>query len=280
MEIWSQEKCFMEEGLIFNVDPVLFRIGAFHLRYYSVIFAAAFFVGFFIWKNQIVRGGYPKELAEGFLLWAFIATIAGGRLGEALFYESSRYLGDPLSLLYVWRGGLSSHGVTVGLVVALFLYALKSKINVLEIFDRFSMTAALGAAMIRLGNFFNSEIVGRATDLPWAVKFIRYDGGNVARHPSQLYEAGLGFFVLFILLLVDRWAGKEKRPLGLLTGLFFTLYFFGRFLIEFVKEPLVLRDSVLTMGQYLSIIPLLAGGGLLIWSKTNSQKKRNSLDRF
>jgi prolipoprotein diacylglyceryl transferase len=263
----------MEDSFIFNVDPVLFRIGTFQIRYYSIIFAFIFFAGYFIWRNQIIRGGYPKELAERFLLWAFIATIAGGRLGEALFYHSSRYLADPISLLYVWRGGLSSHGVTVGLVVALFIYALKNKLNVLEVFDRFSMTAALGAAMVRLGNIFNSEIVGCATDLPWGVKFIRYDGGQVVRHPSQLYESGLGFFVLFVLFLADRWAGKENRPLGLLTGLFFTLYFLGRFMIEFVKEPLVLKNSVLTMGQYLSIIPFLVCAGILSWAVLKAQNK-------
>jgi phosphatidylglycerol:prolipoprotein diacylglycerol transferase len=223
-----------------------------------------------------MRGGYPKELAERFFLWGFIAIIIGGRLGECCFYGGSRYLADPISILYVWKGGLSSHGVTLGLVIALITFAIRNNLKIIEVFDRFAMSAALGAAMVRLGNFFNSEIVGSATDVTWGVKFIRYDGGIVARHPSQLYEFALGIFVLLLLYFTDKRAGKENRPLGLMSGLFLTVYFFGRFMVEFVKEHLVLKNSFLTMGQYLSIIPFFVGVGILIWSKLNNQSKVNS----
>jgi phosphatidylglycerol:prolipoprotein diacylglycerol transferase len=223
-----------------------------------------------------MRGGYPKELAERFFLWGFIAIIIGGRLGECCFYGGSRYLADPISILYVWKGGLSSHGVTLGLVIALITFAIRNNLKIIEVFDRFAMSAALGAAMVRLGNFFNSEIVGSATDVTWGVKFIRYDGGIVARHPSQLYEFALGIFVLLLLYFTDKRSGKENRPLGLMSGLFLTVYFFGRFMVEFVKEHLVLKNSFLTMGQYLSIIPFFVGVGILIWSKLNNQSKVNS----
>ena len=267
----------MDGGFVFNLDPTLLRIGPLQIRYYSLIFATTIFIGYLIWRNQLRRGGYPNELAERSFLWGFIAIIAGGRLGECFFYRGSQYLADPISLLSIWKGGLSSHGVTLGLVIALSLFAVRNRLKIIEVFDRFSMSASVGAAMVRLGNFFNSEIVGRATDVPWGVKFIRYDGGEVARHPSQLYEFALGIFVLLVLFFADKWAGKEKRPLGLMTGLFFTVYFFGRFMVEFVKEYLVLKDSFFTMGQYLSMPPLLLGVFILIWSKLSTQNKVKSL---
>ena len=258
--------------ILFNLDPGAFHLGGLQIRYYSLIFAGTVLIGYLIWRHQITRGGYPKELAERFLLWAFIATIVGGRIGEYLFYRPERLLTDPLSMLYIWRGGLSSHGVMLGVIIALALYAAKHRIRTIELFDRFSMSTALGAAMVRLGNFFNSEIVGRATDVPWGIQFMRYDGGRAARHPTQLYESALGFCVLAALFIADRRAGKEKRPPGLLTGLFFTLYFGGRFVIEFYKEPLVLYNSPLTMGQYLSILPFLCGVAILIRSLANSTR--------
>ena len=145
------------------------------------------------------------------------------------------------------------------------------------------MSAAAGAAAVRLGNFFNSEIVGRATDVPWAVQFVIYDRmmglSPTPRHPSQLYEFVLGIFVLISLYLADRRAGLEKRPVGLLSGMFLILYFGGRFLIEFFKEYQTdLKGAhALTMGQYLSIIPLMAGIGLLFWSfnKERSIKEKH-----
>jgi len=256
--------------ILFNLDPVAIHLGGLQIRYYSFIFAGTFLIGYLIWRHQITSGGYPKELAQRFLLWAFIATIVGGRIGEYIFYSPEKILTDPSSMLYIWRGGLSSHGVMLGVIIALALYAAKHRIRTIELFDHFSMPAALGAATVRLGNFFNSEIVGRATDVPWGVKFMRYDGGRVVRHPSQLYESALGFCVLAVLAIAYRKTGKEHRPSGLLTGLFFTLYFLGRFFIEFYKEPLVLPHSPLTMGQYLSIVPFFCGVVILIRSFRNA----------
>jgi prolipoprotein diacylglyceryl transferase len=182
-------------------------------------------------------------------------------------HKPNIYIEHPIQILYFWQGGLASHGATIGLVLALLLYARRHKLPLLELMDRFSPAAAIGAAGIRFGNFLNSEIVGRATDVPWAVKFMRYsDHGIKARHPSQLYEFAMGLFVLLVIILADRWAGREKRPRGLLVGLFLLLYFAGRFCVEFVKEyqaPEV--ETWLTMGQWLSIIPMLIGAALLVW---------------
>lgn len=263
----------MHDGFVFNLDPVLLQIGPLQIRYYGLIFATMIYIGFIIWRHQMIMGGHSKELAERFFIWGVMAIVAGARLGQCFFYESSRYLADPISIFYIWKGGLSSHGATIGLLIALALFALINRLSVIEIFDRFSMPAAVGVTMVRLGNFFNSEIVGRATDVPWAVKFVRYGGGKVARHPSQLYESALGFFLILLLCFTNRWVGKEKCPLGLMSGLFLSVYFFGRFMIEFTKEYLVFKDSFLTMGQYLSIPPFLLGIGILVWSKLNVQNK-------
>ena len=253
-------------GFVHNLDPVALHVGPIQIRYYGLVFVATLMAAYGMWRKQMLRGGYPKVMIDRFMIWGAVATLAGARLGHCLFYEPARVLNDPVSILFLWQGGLASHGATIGLILALVLFARRKHLPVLEIMDRFTMSAAVGAAGIRLGNFLNSEIVGRATDVPWAVRFMRYDHGAVARHPSQLYEFTMGLGVLLMLLLADRWAGREKRPLGLMTGLFLTVYFAGRFIVEFFKEFQTPWESVLTMGQILSFVPFCAGVGLLCWS--------------
>lgn len=259
----------MESCFVWDLDPVIMHLGPLQLRYYGLIFATMLYIGFIIWRKQMLRAGYSIELAERFLIWGVLAVLIGARLGHCLFYEPERYLSDPITILYFWQGGLASHGATIGLVVAMFLYCKKYNLRYLEVLDRMAMPSAVGAAAVRLGNFFNSEIVGRSTDVPWAINFVRYDAmmGEPAtcRHPSQLYEFFMGLFVLLALFLADRFAGKEKRPLGLLASLFLILYFAGRFTVEYFKEFQTLEQSTLTMGQYLSILPFTAGLILLGW---------------
>lgn len=254
-------------GFVFDLDPVLVRLGPLQIRWYGAIFVATLVMGYWVWRTQMRRGGYPAAMADRFLNWGVIATLAGARLGHCLLYEPERFLSAPISILFFWQGGLASHGATVGLVLTLLLFSRANRVPVLELMDRFAMSAAVGSAGIRLANFLNSEIVGRATSAPWAVRFMHYDNGLVARHPSQLYEFAMGLGVLSILYLADRWSGKEKRPLGLMTGLFLTVYFGGRFVVEFFKEFQTAwePDWGVTMGQVLSIPPFLAGVVLLAW---------------
>jgi phosphatidylglycerol---prolipoprotein diacylglyceryl transferase len=256
----------MEAGIIFDLDPAIVRFGPFQLRYYGILFVAMLYTGYFVWRAQILRGGYREAIAQNFLIWGVLGVVVGARLGHALFYDPDFYLSNPLELFVLWRGGLASHGATVALIAVLILYARHYRASVLDFMDRFAFSAAIGAAMVRLGNFFNSEVVGRATDMPWGVRFVRYDGGAVARHPSQIYEFLMGLAILALLVIVDRKTGRERRPVGLLSGLFLASYFLSRFLVEFVKEYQALSDSALTMGQYLSIIPFLAGAGLVIYA--------------
>ncbi len=259
---------------VWNVSPILVKIGPIQLRYYGLIFAAMMVGGYYLWRWQMLRGGHTEEQAERFFLLGVIGVVGGARLGQVLFYEPGYYLSHPIEILFIWRGGLASHGATIGLVLVLVYFAKRERLPVLEVLDRFSMSAALGALSVRIGNFFNSEIVGRVTEVPWAVKFPRcvYDRGLPLeqvpwRHPSQLYEFFLGLLVFLALYQVDRRL-KEERPLGLLASLFFLLYFSGRFFVEFFKEYQTLSpsQSPLTMGQYLSIPFILLGAAGVFYS--------------
>ena len=254
-------------SFVFSLDPTLIHLGPLQIRYYGIIFAITVFIGFLLWRQQMFRGGYSPDIVYGFVLWGIAAVLIGARLGHCLFYEPTYFFSYPVRMIFFWNGGLSSHGAFIGIVITLFVFARKHHIKVIELMDRFSMSSAIGAVGIRLANFFNSEIVGRQTDLPWAVRFKYYDNGMVARHPSQLYEVALGISVLLVLYIVDRYTGQEKRPRGLLAGLFLMLYFAGRFFVEFFKEYQVFENSFFTMGQVLSLIPFLCGVYLLVWTK-------------
>ncbi len=273
-------------AMTWELDPTIINIGSHGIRYYGVIFATGILLGYWFWKKQMARAGHDEEIADKFLVWGVLAVLIGSRLGHCLFYEPEYYLSHPWKILEVWKGGLASHGATIGLLFTIFLYARLYKFNYMEIMDRFAMSATMGAIFVRLGNFMNSEIVGKEWDGLFAVKFPRYalmnlsqynnhntprlawDGINaLARHPSQLYEA-LGAFLVFVAIYLVDWRYKEERPRGLLAGMFLVGYFSFRFVVEFFKEFQslaklspdaaekvihVLPTSGFTMGQYLSI---------------------------
>ncbi len=255
-------------GFVHDIHPVLLHIGSLQIRYYGVIFALTLVIAFLFWRWQMRRGGYELKLVDNFLLFGVAGTIIGARLGHCFFYDWHIYSREPLSILYFWQGGLASHGATVGIILALLLYSLIYKLRFIEMLDRFTFSAAIGAAGVRLGNFMNSGIVGRETDLPWGVRFMYYDRGAVLRHPSQLYEFVMGLLVLGVLLLIDQRWGREKRPLGLLIGVFLTLYFLLRFFVEFFKEYQtdLVQAQELTMGQYLSLVPFGVGVAFVVWA--------------
>ena len=262
-----------------GVDPVLFTWPV-TVRWYSLCFMAVFASGWYLLRWQMVRGGHKRELAVDFVLWAVVAVLLGGWPGHQVFYRFDTLVNNP-GEVFKFKGGirgLSSHGSTIGLVTALILFALRHKIPIFEMIDRFSFSAACGAIGVRVGNFFNSEVLGRPTDLPWAVCFVRRD--NIPRHPSQLYEVALGLCVLGLLFVVDRWAGREKRPLKLVFGTFFASYFSLRFFVEFfkahqaegIKEQALANASAITMGQYLSL-PFVIFGAVMIWQALKSRNQ-------
>jgi len=257
-----------------NIDPALLHIGSYELRYYSLIFVAVFLGGHSLLRWQMMRGGAEEEDASDFFVYGVLAVLIGARLGHVIFYDYEKALADPIWVLKIWTGGLSSHGAVLGLLFAMYLFTKRRGISYVEGMDRFVFAAALGATLVRVGNFFNSEIVGKLTNQSWGVRFPRYDQTLDApyRHPTQIYEMCLGLFVLLVLYLVDKIAGKEKRPRGLMVSTFFVVYFGGRFFIEFFKELQVesIEKSVgFTMGQILSVPCFVAGviGLILTFTK-------------
>ena len=263
----------MNNGFISNINPIITTLGPIQLRYYGLIFMMMFWVSFFVWRHYMKRGGYSDELLSAYLPWFLVSLLLGARLGHCFFYEPTRFLADPVSILFFWKGGLASHGATIGLLIGLYLFTRVHHVSYIDIIDRFSPGAAIAAAAIRLGNFFNSEIVGKATDLPWAVRFMRYsDYGTIPRHPSQIYEFTLGIAVLTLLLFVDKKFKKEARPRGLITGVFAVAYFGGRFFVEFTKEYQGIDNGwPLTMGQILCIPFVLIGAWLIFRSGSKVQ---------
>lgn len=252
-----------------DIDPVLVHFPTWlawlpvdGIRYYSLLYVGVFLGGYKLLDWQIRRAGGDPEDANDFVLYGVIAVLAGARMGHVFFYEWDRFVQDPLWLFSIHEGGLSSHGATIALLLAVYLFTKFRRQSFIEGCDRFAFSAALGSILVRIGNFFNSEIVGRPTGSDWGVRFPRYDRvpEPPLRHPSQLYEVLLGFVVMAALIVIDRALGKEKRPRGVLTSSFMALYFTGRFIVEFFKEYQPGEASVgLTTGQWLSLIPALAG---------------------
>lgn len=258
---------------VWYVDPVLIDIwGPIKIRYYGLGFLCTFVFGYWILNWQVKRSGRDPELAANFVYWGFAGVLGGSWFGHRLFYEFDRVLKNPLYLIDIRGGlaGLASHGATIGLILAIILFARRYRVPVGEWFDRFSFAVPIGAIFVRSGNFFNSEIIGRPSDVPWAVCLLNLqpvDAALTPRHPSQLYEVANGIIVLAILLLVDRLAGRERRPNWLLIGTMFISYMGLRFIVEFFKEHQTLAaGSSLTMGQYLSIPFFLVGVGLVTYA--------------
>ena len=287
----------LSQYFLLSVDPVAFHVAGRAIRYYSICYFLAFFLGYFLGHWQMVRGGHGVVPTSRLLLMGFIAVTVGARLGHCLFYEPEFYLRHPFEILNLGRGGISSHGATICIVIGVFLYSKWYRYSFIEIADRTSFWVMLGAAFVRIGNFFNSEIVGREWYGPWAVRFERFAAVTqraweshhgplgwtsqpLPRHPVQLYEAAGILTVLAILFAVDRRLG-ENRPRGLLAGLYCSLYFSMRFGVEYAKEYLrfmdlspdpvahvirVLPTSGLTMGQLLSLPFIGLGIGIVVWS--------------
>ena len=253
-----------------DVDPVLFNIGSFQLRYYGILFIAGFYLGYYMFRNFFRREGKPLQLLDS-LLWAlFLCTIVGARLGHVLFYQPDYYLAHPGEILKVWHGGLASHGGTIAIMIGMWWfvkkYGRKHNFGYIWLLDRLAVATAFAAMFIRLGNLMNSEIYGHETSLPWGFVFLQ-NGETVAKHPTQLYEALCYFATGVILYAIYKYALPKIKE-GLLLGIFFIGIFLSRFFIEFVKENQVGFEEGMTlnMGQLLSIPFVLLGVFLIVRS--------------
>ena len=261
-----------------HVDPVLFHIGKFGLRWYSLLFVSGFILGWFIFKWFFKREGIDEKLLDPLLYTLLIGTIVGARLGHCLFYQPDYYLGSLKGFLEIfmpWKGGLASHGGAIALIIAMIWFAArygkKYNFDFVWIMDHLAIAVAFAAAFIRLGNLFNSEIYGNITSLPWGFIF-DLEGETEPKHPTQLYES-LSYLLLGIFLILLYKFKLSKTFRGTYIGIFLIICFGMRFLIEFIKEPQVAFEEsmALNMGQLLSIPFVLLGIGFLIYAYIRKQ---------
>jgi prolipoprotein diacylglyceryl transferase len=251
-----------------NVDPEIVGFWGLSIRYYGVLFAASFFFGYIIMQKIFKREGLSIELLDKLTVYMAVGTVVGARLGHCLFYQPEYYLQNPWEILFIWHGGLASHGAAVGILIALYYFSKKNKKPYMWILDRIVIVVALAGFFIRMGNLMNSEIYGIETSLPWGFIFVR-DGQMVPKHPTQIYEA-LSYLLIFILLYtIYNKKGKDVRQ-GLIFSLFLILLFTVRFFVEFIKEDQVgfEQGMALNMGQWLSI-PFVILGFYLLYKSLN-----------
>lgn len=245
-----------------NADPVLFTLGPLTVYWYGLLFATGFLIGL-----QIMQWIYKREQRntnelDSLFIYILAGTVIGARLGHVLFYDPAYYFSNPLEILKIWEGGLASHGGTVGIIIAIILYSRKQgNPGWLWILDRFCMTAALGGALIRIGNFFNSEIIG--TPVNGGIVFDRFD--SLPRHPVQLYESFSYLLIFIITLIVYKRYGKILKD-GRIFGLFMIILFSSRFILEFFKtrQAVYAHTMDLSVGQWLSIPLVLFGLWLVL----------------
>jgi phosphatidylglycerol---prolipoprotein diacylglyceryl transferase len=252
-----------------SISPEIFSLGPIAPRWYGFLFAMGFVVGYFIMARIFKIEHKTQKDLDALSITMILSTIIGARLGHCLFYEPEIYLANPIKILYIWEGGLASHGAAVGIVFALWLYARKrADIDMMWILDRIVIVIALAGFFIRMGNFFNSEILGLPADVPWAIIFSNID--NIPRHPVQLYEA-FSYLAIFVFLYSLYNKYKQNTPKGLLFGIFLTTIFGSRFFWEYFKtaQAAFETDDSFKMGQLLSI-PLVLIGLYFIF---RSQKK-------
>lgn len=250
-----------------NIDPVALYLGPLPIRWYALAYIAGFLLG---WKYCLYLAGKDKDARpnktdiDDFLPWAILGVILGGRLGYILFYQLEFYLADPMEIAKIWNGGMSFHGGILGVIVAIISFSYARKIHVLRLADMLACATPIGLFFGRIANFINGELFGRVTNVPWGINFPR--GGDMPRHPSQLYEAALEGLLLFIILFfLSRFETIRLRA-GLLSGIFLCGYAAARFTVEFFREPDLQIGFVIdtfTMGQILCI-PMFIGGVALL----------------
>jgi phosphatidylglycerol:prolipoprotein diacylglycerol transferase len=247
-----------------NIDPVFLRIGPVQLRWYGLMYMLSFILGFFVMRSlaKYRRLNISTDDLYDLLFYLILGVMIGGRLGYVVFYDLGNYLRDPLSIFAIWQGGMSFHGGFLGMILAAWYVCRKKGWNFWEIADLGSAAAPIGLGLGRIGNFINGELFGRPTNVAWAMVFP--EGGNMPRHPSQLYEALLEGLVLFVILI---WLYKKNFFRGTVFWALLGFYGVFRFIIEFVREPDIqigLDLGPFTRGQELTFPMLVIGLSMMI----------------
>ena len=253
-----------------NFDPVAFQIMSFEIRWYSLAYILGIVIGWTLCKKVFIKNSDISEKFDDYITYLIIGIILGGRLGYVIFYNFSYYSENILDIFKIWQGGMSFHGGLLGVIASSYIFAKKNNQNIFSYLDQVSLVAPIGIFFGRLANFINSELYGRATDVPWSVIFVKVD--NLSRHPSQLYEAILEGVILFLVLMFFIKKDYLRKP-GLISASFLIFYSLFRFFIEFFRVPdeqlgyLVLN---LTMGQIISLL-FVTIGTILFYLKNENK---------
>jgi len=250
---------FIQLNITWNVDPELFSIGNLSVRWYGALWALGFMACYYAFKELLKFDKLPEDYAYDALWYMMIGTMIGARLGDCFFYHPMDYIKNPIEILYIWRGGLSSHGGACGILVALYLLSRKTKKPYIWTLDRVVIVIGVMGFCIRMGNLMNSEIYGHATNLPWGFIFER-NRETVPKHPTQIYEALYYALTYIVLRFVYRKTGNNPKPF-FIFGLFLLMVFVFRFCIEFIKNPQEAfeENMMFNMGQLLSVPFIILG---------------------
>jgi phosphatidylglycerol:prolipoprotein diacylglycerol transferase len=264
-----------------QINPAIFSIGSFQLRYYSLMYIVAFAIVYFLilYRIKHEKYKYTTEDIQDYLVWAMIGVLVGGRLGDVLIYNFSYFAQHPLEIIipfdfsngvrFTGISGMSYHGGLIGVIIMSILFCRKRKIDFWKFTDLLCPAIPLGYTFGRIGNFINGELFGRVTAVPWGMYF-PLDPTHSLRHPSQLYEAMFEGIFLFIVLWLIR---KKKRFDGFLVGMYICGYGLVRFIIEFFREPDYMLGPI-SIGQFLCLLMMLGGIALLIWRKNASSSPK------
>lgn len=252
-----------------EINPAIFELGVLSPKWYGMMYLVGFVAAWWLANKRLSRTGWSKDQLSDMLFWGFLGVILGGRFGYVFFYQFEQFLADPIYLFRINEGGMSFHGGLLGVTLALWLSARRLKVSPLVVGDFVAPLVPIGLGAGRIGNFINSELWGRTTDVPWAIIFP--NAGPEPRHPSQLYEFALEGVVLFFILWIY---SKKPRPIGALSGAFLLGYGCFRFIIEFFRQwdgHLDLYLGLFSRGQMLSLPMILIGLGLIIWAMRHKQ---------
>lgn len=282
----KDKQVMLHNAIVWDVDPMLID-SVVSIRWYGLMFAIGFLLGYKIEERIFRHEGAPERWLGILLLWTMAGTVIGARLGHVFFYAWDYYSQHPEEIIRIWEGGLASHGGTIGVIVGVLCFSwFTTRRSPLWTFDRLVIPIALVGALIRFGNLMNSEIFGHATDLPWGFMFVRshewqvlYSGQGC--HPTQIYES-LCYLALFGLLMWMYWKRNAERRPGLIFGVFLTVLFLSRFLIEFIKNPQeeFERDMMLNMGQWLSVPFILLGVYMIVRAMRREPVELSFPDKF
>jgi prolipoprotein diacylglyceryl transferase len=259
----------MQDYLVWNPNPIAFDFGIVRVSWYGLTWSASILLAYFIGRAIFARENKDSEKLTLLIQYVFLGAVIGARVFDVLFYHFDEFIARPLLMFEIMNGGLASHGAMIGVVIALFLFArFHPSFTFVWSLDKVALVMPILGALVRIGNFINSELYGKATDLPWAVVFPLSDAQNLPRHPVQLYESLWLFFCFALFWWLYK---KDSRPPGFFVSMFLIVVLGGRLLIEFLKESSTYWGP-LSNTQWLSLLGVLLGLGLF----TVQQSKEGS----